>query len=96
MAYVVIARWKVKPGREQVVLDALRTIIPLARAEPAMRLYEPCLDPERPGELTIVEIYDDEAGYQAHIESEHMQRYGFGVAIPELDSRTRETFHTLD
>lgn len=95
MAFLVIARWRARPGSEETVLSAVRALAPLAREEPACRVYEPCRDPERPGEITIVEIYDDEAGYQVHLESPHVQHYGFGIAIPLLETRTRETYETL-
>ncbi len=38
----------------------------------------------------------DEDSYKAHGDSEHFQEYGFGQAIPLLESREREFYVTLD
>jgi hypothetical protein len=35
-------------------------------------------------------------GYKAHGDSGHFQEYGFGQAIPLLESREREFYVTLD
>jgi quinol monooxygenase YgiN len=95
MAYVVIARWRAKVGSEEIVLDAIRRLTPPSRAEPACLLYEPSRDPGNPREFVLIEIYADETGYQAHLESEHFQRLGFGQAIPALESRMREFYETI-
>jgi quinol monooxygenase YgiN len=96
MAYVVIARWLAREGNEALVADALRGLAPAARQEPACRFYQPSRDPADPRLFVILEIYDDERGYQAHLEAEHTQRYGFGLAIPALQSREREFYETLE
>ncbi len=89
MAYVVTARWTAKPGSEDTVLDALRHMIEPSRAEPGCLLYQPTRDLDDPRVFLIYEIYDDEAAYEAHAASEHAQQWGFGTAIPLLESRER-------
>jgi quinol monooxygenase YgiN len=44
----------------------------------------------------LFEIYDDEAAVAAHAESEHFKEWGLGQAIPELETRERVFFETLD
>ena len=44
----------------------------------------------------MFEIYDDEAAYKAHGESEHFQRLGFGLAVPLLENRERAFYQTID
>ena len=94
MVYVVTAKWTAKAGNEDVVLDALAHMIEPSRAEPGCRLYQPTRDLDDPRVFLIYEIYDDEAAYEAHGASEHAQRWGFGTAIPLLESRER-TFGEL-
>jgi len=64
--------------------------VPIARAEPGMVAYQVHRDPSDPRVFTIYERYADAAAYDAHLESEAMQRLGFGDAIPRLESRERE------
>jgi quinol monooxygenase YgiN len=96
MAYVVSAVWTAKPGKEEIVHDVIRRLVPLSRAEPGCRFYQPYADPARPQEFHLFEIYDDEAAYRAHAESEHFQRLALGQAIPELESRERAFFETFE
>ena len=88
--YVVIARWRTKPGEEEAVAALLAEIVPLSRAEEGMVAYQVHRDPSDPRVFTIYERYRDAAAYDAHLESEPMQRLGFGDAIPRLESRERE------
>jgi quinol monooxygenase YgiN len=88
--YVVIARWRARDGEVDAVARALAEIVPIARAEPGMVAYQVHRDPEDPRVFTIYERYVDAAAYDAHLESEPMQRLGFGDAIPRLQSRERE------
>jgi quinol monooxygenase YgiN len=96
MAYVVIAKWTANEGAEEAVLDAIRQLIPHSRAEPGSRVYQPCRDPENPREFVLFEVYDDEASYQAHLDSEHARRLVFETAIPLLASRERTFLTTID
>ena len=88
--YVVIARWRARAGEEEAVARALAEIVPIARAEPGMVGYQVHRDPSDPCVFTIYERYVDAAAYDAHLESEPMQRLGFRDAIPRLESRSRE------
>ena len=96
MAYVVIARWIALAGSEQLVLDTISELTPLSRAEPACRSYQACRSLENPREFLLFEVYDDEAGYRAHIDSEHFQQLGFGRAIPALEERQRSFYETIE
>jgi quinol monooxygenase YgiN len=88
--YVVIARWVARAGEEDAVARAFAEIIPASRAEPGIVGYQVHRDPSDPRVFTIYERYRTEADYQAHADSEHMQRLAFGDAIPRLESRERE------
>jgi quinol monooxygenase YgiN len=96
MAYVVTAVWTAQPGQEDIVRDAILQLVPLSRAEPGCRFYQPYTDPDDPQVFRLFEVYDDEQAYRAHGESEHFQRLGFGQAIPVLERRERAFFETLE
>jgi quinol monooxygenase YgiN len=96
MAYVVRATWTAREGAEDVVRDALAELAPPSRAEPGSRLYVVYADAGQPQVFHLFEVYDDEAAYRAHTESEHFARLALGTAIPVLESRERAFFETLD
>ncbi|NLA66053.1 MAG: antibiotic biosynthesis monooxygenase [Leucobacter sp.] len=96
MAFVVNAVWRAKPGSEAIVADAIANLVEASRAEPGNRYYQPYQSADEPGVFRFFEVYDDEDAFKAHGESEHFQKWGFGVAIPELEDRVREFFVTLD
>ena len=96
MAFVVVARWTTREGEADKVEEAIRKLTPLSRKEPGNLFYQAHRDPENPNLFFLYEQYVDEDGYKAHGESEHFQEYGFGTAIPLLESREREFYVTLD
>jgi quinol monooxygenase YgiN len=96
MAYVVSAVWTAKPGKEEFVRDVIRQLVPPSRAEPGCRFYQPHADPAKPRAIRLFEVYDDEAAYRAHAESEHFQRLALGQGIPELESRERAFYETFE
>jgi quinol monooxygenase YgiN len=95
VGYVVIARWTAQEGREAQVKRSLEQLIEPSRAEPGNRYYQPTQDPDNPRVFLLFELYDDEAAYRAHGESEHFQRLGVQTAIPLLESREREFYETV-
>lgn len=96
MAYVVTAKWTAKEGEEEAVEAAVRKLVGPSRAEPGMILYLPHRDPEDPRVFFFYEQYADKAAYEAHGASEHFQKWGFGDAVPRLESRERAFYETWD
>ena len=96
MAYVVAATYRAKEGEEERIREILELMAAPSRAEPACRFYQAHRSPEDPRIFFLYEQYDDEAGYQAHMASEHFERHIKGEAIPRLESRQRAFFVTLD
>lgn len=95
MAFVVIARWTAREGEAGAVRAAIEKLVEPSRAEAGCRFYQPTVDPGNPHVFVLVEIYDDEAAYRAHGESEHFQRHGVGDGIPRLESRERAFYETF-
>jgi quinol monooxygenase YgiN len=96
MAYVVSAKWVAKAGREERLAEICHEMTEPSRAEPGNLFYQAHRSPEDPRLFYLYEQYVDEAGYHAHMDSEHFTRLVKGEAIPEiLEAREREFFLTL-
>jgi quinol monooxygenase YgiN len=96
MAYVVSAHWRAKPGREQRVAEVIAELTGPSRAEPGTLFYQAHRSLDDPRLFYLYEQYVDEAGYQAHMDSEHFTRLVKEEAIPELlESRERAFYETL-
>lgn len=95
MGYVVTAKWTAKDGEADAVLAAIGKLVGPSREEPGCRFYQPTRGLEDPNVFFLFEIYDDEAAYAAHGESDHFKEYGLGEAIPLLESRERIFYETL-
>lgn len=96
MTYVVSAKWRAKPGAEDRVAEICQEMTEPSRAEPGNVFYQAHRSPEDAQLFYLYEQYADEAGYEAHMDSEHFTRLVKGEAIPELlETREREFFVTL-
>jgi quinol monooxygenase YgiN len=95
MAYVVSALWRANEGQEDRIARIIEELTEPSRAEPGNLFYQAHRSPEDPRVFSLSEQYVDEAGYQAHMESEHFQRMVVGEAIPNLESRERAFYETL-
>jgi quinol monooxygenase YgiN len=97
MAYVVAARWRANPGKADRLLEMIREMTPPSRAEPGNVFYQAQRSVEDPRLFYLYEQYVDEAGYQAHQDSEHFTRLVKEEAIPDLlEDRDRAFYETID
>jgi quinol monooxygenase YgiN len=96
VSYVVRAQWTVGEGNLGNVRNALAELVPLSRQEPGNQVYQPYQAPDRPDVVHLFEVYDDEAAFRAHVDSNHFQRLVIGTVLPLLDDREVAVFHTLD
>jgi quinol monooxygenase YgiN len=96
MAYVVSAKWRAKPGKEDRLKALCEEMTEPSRAEPGNVFYQAQRSLEDPQLFYLYEQYVDEAGYVAHQESEHFTRLVKGEAIPDLlQAREREFYETF-
>ena len=95
MGYVLAVTWIAREGEEERVAEALRTVAPLARAEPGCIHYYVHRSPDDSRRFFLYEEYVDEAAFQAHTASEHFQRHVLGEAVPLLETRERVTYRPL-
>jgi quinol monooxygenase YgiN len=95
MAYVVSALWRANEGEEERIVRIVEEMTEPSRAEPGNLFYQAHRSPDDPRLFYLYEQYVDEAGYEAHMNSEHFQRLVVGEAIPNLESRERAFYDTL-
>jgi quinol monooxygenase YgiN len=96
MAYVVSAKWRAKPGKEDRLKELCEEMTEPSRAEEGTIFYQAQRSIEDPQLFYLYEQYTDEAAYEAHMDSEHFTRLVKGEAIPELlEAREREFFETF-
>ena len=96
MAYVVLAKWTAKEGLEDRLAEICEEMTEPSRAEPGNHFYQAQRSVEDPRLFLLYEQYEDEAGYEAHMASEHFTRLVKEEAIPDvLESREREFYETL-
>ena len=96
MAYVVAAIWKAKPGQEEKILDVIKIMTPLSRQEPGCLYYQAQRSPDDPTVFFLYELYVNQGGYEAHMATPHFEQYVRGEAIPNLESRERAFYETID
>lgn len=64
--------------------------------EPGILQYQGHRSLSDPRLFFLYEQYVDEAAYQAHVESPHAKQYAWAEGIPNLESRERFLYETLD
>lgn len=96
MAYVVAAKWRANEGEEERIREIIEIMTPLSRDEPGCLFYQAHRSAEDPRLFFLYEQYDGEAGYEAHMATEHFEKYVRGEAIPRLESRERDFYLTMD
>ena len=96
MAFVVAAIWKAKAGEEGRIVDVIKTMTPLSRAEPKCLFYHAQVSLEDPTTFFLYEQYADAQGYEDHKASEHFQKHVFGYAVEYLAERQVATYETID
>ncbi len=96
MAYVVAAIWRAKEGQADTILRVIEKITPLSRQEPGCLFYQAHRSPTDPHLFFLYEQYVDAAGYEAHMATPHFEQYVRGEAIPNLESRERAFYETLN
>ena len=96
MAYVVCAKWTAKEGEEDRLAQICEEMTEPSRAEPGNLFYQANRSAENPRLFFLYEQYEDLAGYEAHMDTEHFTRLVKEEAIPEiLEAREREFYETL-
>jgi quinol monooxygenase YgiN len=96
MTYAVAATWRARAGEEDRIRELLKILTPLCRAEPGCRQYQAHRSTQDPRLFFIYEQYDDEAAFDAHARTDHVERYVLGDAVPRLERRERAFYDPID
>lgn len=96
MAYVVTAFWRARDGQQDTVARALVELSRASRQEAGCLYYQAHRSPDDPRLFFIYEQYVDQAAFDVHVSSAHFAQYGRNTAIPQLESRERVAYLTLD
>jgi len=83
----VFARWKVKEGNMEDVLQLLTSLRTATRAETGNIFYTVCRDNADPNTLLLSEGYTNPEAQQAHVNSDHYKKLASSKIIPLLDER---------
>jgi quinol monooxygenase YgiN len=76
MMYVVIVDFAIKPEH---AVEFAKAVSENARAstarEPACRQFDVCVSPDDPSSFFLYELYDDRAGFEAHLATAHYKSF---------------------
>ena len=93
MTIVLVAKYYVKPGNSDAVIEALKRMKPLVeKDEPGCLLYQVSLGSEAENLVMLYEHYIDEAALSAHREMPHFKQIIEGEVVPMLERRERELY----
>ena len=96
MAFVVVALWRAKKGQEETIARVIEKMTPLSKQEPGCLFYQAHRSKDDPQLFFLYEQYINEAGYEAHTVTPHFEQYVRGEAIPNLESRERAFYETME
>ena len=83
----IFAKWQVKNGELQTVLDLLPSLIEKSTSEEGNIFYKIYQDNSDINTLILNESYKDMASIEAHKNSEHYQEIAVKQIIPLLENR---------
>lgn len=93
---VLVAKYYVKDGHVEDVIDALKEMAPLvAEHEPECSLYFASRSTENPNLILLYERYENMAAIDAHRETPHFKEIIEGRIVPQLEKREREFYETV-
>jgi quinol monooxygenase YgiN len=78
--FVIIAEFEVKPDRLEQFLELARADASQSVAkEPGCGQFDVTLDREQPNRVVLYEVYQDEAAFDAHLETPHLAAFRAGI-----------------
>jgi quinol monooxygenase YgiN len=73
--YVVAVEFDIAPGKMRAFLPLMLENAASSRRESGCRRFDVCRPHDHPGSVFLYEIYDDEAAFQAHLQSSHFKTF---------------------
>ena len=75
MSYVIVAKFQVKPDKNQEFKDLITKTAEQSWLEPGLVKYILVEDPTQTNLFTLVEFFTTESDFQAHRESTHLAKF---------------------
>jgi quinol monooxygenase YgiN len=91
----VTATWEAREGEADVVADILARFAPKAREEAGVKLFLVHRGVANPAQFLFYELFEDEAAFAAHQQTEHFQSLIVGEGVPRLTKRERVQYAVL-
>jgi len=91
----VTATWEAREGEADTVAAILSRFAPKAREEPGVKLFLVHRGVTNPAQFLFYELFDDEAAFAAHQQTEHFRSLILGEGVPRLTSRERVQYTML-
>ena len=92
---LVVAEWEVKEGQADRVADILRRYLPLAQRSDGVKLFLISRARDNPAQFLFYELFEDEAAFAAHAESDPFKTLIAGEALALLSKRVRTQYALL-
>jgi quinol monooxygenase YgiN len=86
--FVVAIQIVAKAGEENIIADALQSLIQPTMAEPGVKLFLPYRSPTDPTAFFIFELYKNEAGWAEHQKTAHFKSFADSM-LPRIARRER-------
>ena len=86
---VVTAFWEAKPEEVDTLKGIIRKFLPQAQREPGVRAFQIHQSLTEPTKFFFYEVFNDEAAFAEHQQSEHFKTLIVGQAVPKLAKRER-------
>lgn len=85
--FAVVVVFETKPEAGAAFLDLVRQNASASvRDEPGCRQFDVCADPDRPNDVFLYELYDDQAAFEAHKTTPHYISFDAATA-PLIQSK---------
>lgn len=83
----VFAKWQVKPGQLETVLNLLAEVVKKSTQEEGNLFYNVHQSNTDPNQIILFEGYRDEAALEAHRSAGHFHTLVVGKIVPLLENR---------
>lgn len=86
---VVTAFWEARPEEVDSLVGIVREFLPQAQREPGVKAFQIHQSLAEPTKFFFYEVFEDEAAFAEHQQSEHFKTLIVGQAVPKLARRER-------
>jgi quinol monooxygenase YgiN len=86
---VFTVTWEAKPSEVEALTGIVRRFLPLAEREPGLKVVRTHQSTTDPTKFFFYEIFEDDAAFAAHQETEHFKTMILQEALPKLAKRER-------